>query len=293
MMRAIIHHSMLLLLPLSCLLVVHAFTARSRFLIRNTSSSINSIDHFHSQNTPHQQILLHLSNQANEGKDNDNSLNSFFSKISLSINPEIQKVTSEEERLRLEKEAALKELELKEEERALQVKNDSIPYLLLLALQFLPFLGNDRIISVSYFFGLAVCTVYVGGKQVTIEESEIVKKENALAAPIGASISIGLLYLLIKIGLDPGILYAIIVSLFGALSISDIGVPLLRNILPESFSTAKVKVPGELRKIFDIDEDVTELPLDGLSTLILGIACTVGYWSPIAMEQKFILSNCK
>ena len=291
MMRAIIPLSLLLLLPLSYY-HVHAFTTRFRFQIRNISSGINSIDSSPSQNSLRQRIL-HLSNQSNEGKDSNNSLNSFFSKINFSINPELQKLTSEEERLRLEKEANLRELELKEEERALQVKNDSIPYLLLLALQFFPLLGNERIISVLYFFGLAVCTVYVGGKQVTIEEGEIVKKENALAAPIGASVSIGFLYLLIKIGLDPGILYAIIVSLFGALSISDIGVPLLRNIFPESFSTAKVKVPEQLQKIVDIDEDVTELPLDGLSTLLLGIACTIGYWSPIAMEQKFILSNCK
>lgn len=117
------------------------------------------------------------------------------------------------------------------------------------------------------------------------------KKENALAAPIGASVSIGFLYFLIKMGLDPGILYAIAVSIFGALSISDIGVPLLRNVLPESFATTKIKVSNEIKKILKLDDEFDELPLDGLTTLFLGIACTIGYWSPIAMEQKFILSN--
>ena len=205
----------------------------------------------------------------------------------------IQQKPTEEELLRIQKMERLLELEAKEVERAQQVKNDAIPYLLLLLLQFTPLLGNDRIISVLYFFGVAVSTVYVGGRQITIEESEIVKKENALAAPIGASISIGFLYFLIKMGLDPGILYAIGVSAFGALSISDIGVPLLRNVLPESFATAKVNIPNKIKEIFKLDNEVEELPLDGLTTLFLGIVCTIGYWSPIAMEQKFILSNCK
>jgi hypothetical protein len=257
-----------------------------------TSTTIKSFTHHHNPAFTSNSCLK-SSPSNNNNDDNSNPFNSLFANIGLSINPQLQNKLSEEEQLRLAKEKVLLELEEKEVERAKQVKTDAIPYLFLLLLQFTPLLGNDRIISVLYFFGVAVSTVYIAGRQVTIEESEIVQKESALAAPIGASVSIGVLYFLIKMGLDPGILYAIIVSLFGALSISDIGVPILRNVLPDSFATAKVKVSEGVRKVFKIEDGVEELPLDGLVTLILGIACTVGYWAPTAMEQKFILSNCK
>lgn len=248
------------------------------------------------------------SNNINSTRSNDdknyNMINSFFSNIGSAIKlsttvqqkqkqQQLTKEEKEKELLRIQKRNILLELEMKEKERAQQVKKDAIPYILLLLLQFTPLLGNDRIISVLYFFGVAVCTVYVGGRQVTIEESEIVKKENALAAPIGASLSIGFLYVLIKMGLDPGILYAIAVSIIGALSISDIGVPLLRNLLPDSFAKTQIMVSDQVKSIFKLDDDVEELPLDGLITFFLGIVCTIGYWSPIAMEQKFILSNCE
>jgi len=201
-------------------------------------------------------------------------------------------VESEEERLKRLKREELLTLEEKEVERALKVKEDAIPYLLLLALQFLPLIGSDRIESITYFWGVATATVYVGGRQVTLEESEErVTSENALYAPIGASVSIGLLYVLIKAGFNPGALYAFGVTIFGALAISDIGVPLLRNVLPNSFAEAKVKVPGSISKSLGFGDE--DLPLDGLTTLILGIGCTAAYWAPVAMEQKFLVSNGK
>lgn len=269
-----------LLLSLSC--VVFDTRAFSPYIHREVSS----IHH-------HGRHLNKLSPLKTSPNNDSGSITSFLSNISLAAKSRIQQKPTQEDLLRIQKMERLLELEEKEVERAQQVKKDAIPYLVLLMLQFLPLLGNDRIISVSYFFGVAVSTVYVAGRQITIEEGEIVKKENALAAPIGASVSIGFLYFLIKMGLDPGILYAIAVSIFGALSISDIGVPLLRNVLPESFASTKIKVPNKIKKILKLDDDFDELPLDGLTTLFLGIACTIGYWSPIVMEQKFILSNCK
>jgi len=199
-----------------------------------------------------------------------------------------KKVESEKERLMRLKREELELLELNEKERAIQVQKDKLPYLLLFALQFLPLIGTDRILSVLYFWGVAVCTVYVGGRQVTLDE-ERVTKENALGAPIGASISIGLLYILIKNGLDPTSLYAIAVSLFGALAISDIGVPILRNIFPEDFATKNINIPKKVSRSLGIGTD--ELPLDGLVTLALGILCTGVYWAPVVMEQKFLVSN--
>jgi len=37
--------------------------------------------------------------------------------------------------------------------------------------------------------------------------------------------------------------------------------------------------------------DNPTLPLDGLITLGLGVLCTLIYWAPAAMEQKFLISN--
>lgn len=181
----------------------------------------------------------------------------------------------------------LERLELNEQERTIQVQKDKFPYFVLFALQFLPLVGNDRILSVLYFWGVAVTTVYLGGRQITLEE-ERVSKQNALGAPIGASLSIGLLYILIKNGVDIGALYAIGVSLFGALAISDVGVPILRNVFPENFATGKIKVSSE--KVAE-KLGVEELPLDGVVTLVLGLVCTAVYWAPVVMEQKFLVSN--
>jgi len=222
--------------------------------------------------------------------DVENPIASFMNNFKLQRQPAAP-VETEEERLKRLKREELMKLEEKEVERALKVKEDAIPYLLLLALQFLPLIGSDRIESIAYFWGVAVATVYVGGRQVTLEESETVSTENALYAPIGASISIGLLYALIKAGFNPAALYAFGVTVFGALAISDIGVPLLRNVLPSSFAEGKVKVPPRVSKAFGFGDE--DLPLDGLTTLILGIGCTAAYWSPIAMDQKFLVSNCK
>ena len=236
---------------------------------------------------PRGQSLILRSTQQD---DVQNPITSFINNFKIQRKPATP-VESEEERLKRLRREELLQLEEKEVERALQVKEDAIPYLFLLALQFLPLIGSDRIKSIAYFWGVATATVYVGGRQVTVQESDKVTAENALYAPIGASVSIGLLYVLIKAGFNPATLYAIGVSIFGALAISDIGVPLLRNVLPDSFAEAKVKVPDRISKALGFGGD--DLPLDGLTTLILGIGCTAAYWAPVAMEQKFLVSNGK
>ena len=122
-----------------------------------------------------------------------------------------------EKRLRLERLAKIEAGEVLRQER---MAEDKLGYLFLFSLQFLPLIGNDRLISVLYFFGVAVTTVYLGGRQEVVDTPEKVTRDNALYAPIGASLAIGGLYLLLKVGIDITALYAIMVTIFGALSIS-------------------------------------------------------------------------
>ena len=233
------------------------------------------------------------STSKDDAVDNSNAKNPFMAFTSLFQNgastaakPVVE--TEEERLLRLEREKR-EFLAQAEINRQIQVREDAIPYLIIFVLQLLPLLGSDRIFSITYFFGLAVATVYVGGRQETIEEPEQVTKENALYAPIGASISIGLLYALLKLGIDPTALYAVAVTLFGALAISDIGVPILRNVLPPSFAESELNVPDGLASKLKLNPPT--VPLDGVVTLALGVLCTAVYWAPIAMSQKFIVSN--
>ncbi len=195
-------------------------------------------------------------------------------------------IETEEEKQKRLKQERLAEIEIGELRRQQRVSEDKLGYLFLFALQFLPLVGSDRYLSIVYFFGLAVTTVYLGGRQEVIDKPEQVTKENALYAPVGASIAIGGLYLLLKNGIDPTSLYAIGVTIFGALCISDIGVPLLRNIVP-GVADEEIELPDGLAKKFDVDK----LPVDGLITLGLGVLCTLVYWTPIALENKFIVSN--
>ena len=195
-------------------------------------------------------------------------------------------IETEEEKQKRLKQERLAEIEIGELRRQQRVSEDKLGYLFLFALQFLPLVGSDRYLSIVYFFGLAVTTVYLGGRQEVIDKPEKVTKENALYAPVGASIAIGGLYLLLKNGIDPTSLYAIGVTIFGALCISDIGVPLLRNISP-GVADAEIELPDGLAKKFDVDK----VPVDGLITLGLGVLCTLVYWTPIALENKFIVSN--
>lgn len=122
-----------------------------------------------------------------------------------------------QQRLRVER---LAEIEAGEVRRQARVAEDKFGYLFLFALQLLPLIGSDRVESVVYFFGVAVCTVYLGGRQEVIDRPERVSRENALYAPVGASLAIGGLYLLLKMGIDITSLYAIMVTVFGALAIS-------------------------------------------------------------------------
>jgi hypothetical protein len=199
-----------------------------------------------------------------------------------------QPVETEEEKQKRLKQERLAEIELGEIRRQQRVSEDKLGYLFLFALQFLPLLGSDRYLSIAYFFGLAVTTVYLGGRQEVIDKPEKVSKQNALYAPVGASIAIGGLYFLLKNGIDPTALYAVGVTVFGALCISDIGVPLLRSLLPSiDFGTAEIELPEAIAKKLDVDR----VPLDGLITLGLGLLCTVVYWAPVALENKFLISN--
>mmetsp|Transcript_27535 Transcript_27535/g.43327 ORF Transcript_27535/g.43327 Transcript_27535/m.43327 type:complete len:437 (-) Transcript_27535:212-1522(-) len=209
----------------------------------------------------------------------------FFNNQATQQKTPIETEEEKQKRLKLER---LAEIEAGEIRRQQRVSEDKLGYLFLFALQFLPLIGNDRYLSIAYFFGLAVTTVYLGGRQEVIDAPEKVTKQNALYAPVGASLAIGGLYLLLKNGLDPTSLYAVGVTVFGALCISDIGVPLLRNLFPSvDFGTAEIELPEGIAKKLDVDR----LPIDGLITLGLGLLCTVVYWAPVALENKFIMSN--
>ena len=238
--------------------------------------------------------------EENEANDDPSRADDFFSSfvrnvmqqngfnVASAAPPAVPIETEEQKqkRLRLER---LARVEAGEARRQKRVAEDKFGYLFLFALQLLPLVGSDRVESILYFFGVAVTTVYLGGRQEVIDEPERVSRQNALYAPIGASVAIGGLYLLLKVGIDPTALYAIAVTIFGALAISDIGVPILRNVLPENFANAEVPIPKPLAEKLDLDKD--SLPLDGLVTLGLGVLCTLVYWAPAAMEQKFLVSN--
>mmetsp|Transcript_41591 Transcript_41591/g.71208 ORF Transcript_41591/g.71208 Transcript_41591/m.71208 type:complete len:465 (+) Transcript_41591:35-1429(+) len=228
-----------------------------------------------------------------KGEESNNFFTSLLNSVTQSgvSDEQIEQIESEEEkqkRLRLER---LEEIENGELRRQQRVAEDKFGYLFLFALQLLPLLGNsDRIVSIIYFFGVAVTTVYLGGRQEVIDKAERISRDNALYAPIGASIAIGGLYLLLKVGIDITTFYTIMVTLFGALAISDIGVPILRNLFPNiDFANAEVPVSEGLAEKLDLDKPA--LPLDGLLTLGLGVLCTLVYWAPAAMEQKFLISN--
>jgi len=203
---------------------------------------------------------------------------------------QITVVETEEEKQKRLRQERLAEIEEGEVRRQQRVSEDKFGYLFLFALQLLPLVGSDRVESILYFLGVAVTTVYLGGRQEVIDKPEQVSQKNALYAPIGASFAIGGLYLLLKVGIDPTSLYAVAITIFGALAISDIGVPILRNVFPNvDFANAEVAIPKILAEKLDLDKPT--LPLDGLVTLGLGIVATLLYWAPAAMEQKFLVSN--
>lgn len=217
--------------------------------------------------------------------------NNFFASLFQGATLAKPAETEEEKRRRLRRErlAAIEEGEVRRRDR---VAEDAPFYLLLLSLQLLPLIESvDRhYASLAYFLGVACTTVYLGGRQEVIDAPERIPRDAALIAPITASLAIGGLYLLLKAGIDVTVLYAAGVTVFGALAVSDIGVPILRNLLPGvDFAEAEVTVPPAVAERLDLDKPA--LPLDGLITLGLGIAFTVAYWSPVAMEQKFLVSN--
>ncbi len=100
-------------------------------------------------------------------------------------------------------------IESGEKRRQSRVAEDKFAYLFLFAPQLLPLLGSDRIESITYFFGMAVTTIYLGRRQEVIDKPEKVTKDNALYAPIGASLAIGGVFTLLKVGIDVTSLYAI------------------------------------------------------------------------------------
>ena len=258
----------------------HSHTSRKRY----TTSTFNRMIQVHGTSANEETI---------DEDTNNNFLTSLFKGLTQNnIDKQIiqQPIETEEEkkkRLRLER---LEEIEAGEVRRQVRVSEDKYVYLFILTLQFLPLLGNERYLSILYFSGVAVSTVYLGGRQEVIDKPEQVSRDNALYAPVGASLAIGGLYLLLKNGIDITSFYAVVVTLFGALSISDIGVPILRNIFPNvDFSTAEIPVSDAVAEKLDLDKPA--LPLDGLITLGFGILCGIIYWLPIAMENKFIVSN--
>lgn len=173
-----------------------------------------------------------------DSQEQDSDIGNFFTSLFNNNNespaPIVTKETEEEKqkRLRAERLVIIEEGEVRRQQR---VSDDKYIYLFLFTLQFLPLLGNHRVLSVIYFFGVAVSTVYLGGRQEVIDAPEKVSRNNALYAPIGASISIGGLYLLLKVGIDITSFYAVVVTLFGALAISGKNVCAFKEYLCAPF----------------------------------------------------------
>lgn len=256
--------------------------------------------HRHRQAAPSKQCGIITSTKLDGMSNDDNknfieSLTKLFKQANSDTNGNVSFFQSKEAAIETEKAKQkrllrIAEIESGELRRQSRVAEDKFAYLFLFALQLLPLLGSDRIESIAYFFEMAVTTIYLGGRQEVIDIPEIVTKDNALYAPIGASLAIGGLYTLLKVGIDITSLYAIIVTIFGALAISDIGVPLLRNTFP-GVDFAKTDVPLPKIVADKLNLDKPSLPLDGLVTLGLGVLCTLIYWAPASMEQKFLISN--
>jgi hypothetical protein len=151
----------------------------------------------------------------------DMSENNFLSFLVRNKEPQsVVPIETEEQRVKRLRNERLAEIESGEIRRQERVAEDKFAYLFLFALQLLPLVGNDRTIIITYFFGVAVTTVYLGGRQEVIDKPERVEKDKALYAPIAASIAIGGLYLLLKVGIDISSVYAAGVTVFGALAIS-------------------------------------------------------------------------
>eukprot|EP00587_Corethron_hystrix_P004966 CAMPEP_0113312650 /NCGR_PEP_ID=MMETSP0010_2-20120614/9402_1 /TAXON_ID=216773 ORGANISM="Corethron hystrix, Strain 308" /NCGR_SAMPLE_ID=MMETSP0010_2 /ASSEMBLY_ACC=CAM_ASM_000155 /LENGTH=414 /DNA_ID=CAMNT_0000168531 /DNA_START=208 /DNA_END=1452 /DNA_ORIENTATION=+ /assembly_acc=CAM_ASM_000155 len=200
-------------------------------------------------------------------------------------------VISDEARVRVERGAFI---DAGEKIRTERVSEDAVPYLILAAVQFLPFLSTDKYAGAIYFITMAVMTVYVGGRQYAIDGGERVEKQNALYAPIGASVALFLLYGLLKFGIDPTIVYSSVAALFGALAVGDQFTPLLRAAVPwDDFADKQISVPKPVGKFLSSTSESQEtLPLDGVLALGLGIALLAIYWSPaIAITDKFLVSN--
>lgn len=106
-----------------------------------------------------------------------------------------EKIETEEEKLRRLKLERLAEIEAGEVRRQQRVSEDKLGYLFLFLLQFLPLIGSDRVLSIAYFFGLAVTTVYLGGRQEVIDAPEKISQKIAIYAlylhlfPLGCCIS--------------------------------------------------------------------------------------------------------
>ena len=157
------------------------------------------------------------SGKTNEDTNNKNS-NNFLTSLFNSSEEEGEEDKKQKERqLRIQN---LNMIEAGEKRRQQRVYEDKFLYLFIFALQFLPLFGNNRYLSIGYFFSMAVTTVYLGGRQEVIEKAEQVSRNNALYAPIGASLAIGGLYLLLKVGIDVTSFYAVLVSIFGTLAIA-------------------------------------------------------------------------
>lgn len=105
---------------------------------------------------------IFASSETSENTQNTNPFKKIFDSIlSPSKTVLVPVETEEQKRIRLELERR-QELADAENRRAVQTKEDAIPYLLLLSIQFLPLVSTDRAVGIFYLFGIALGTVYVG-----------------------------------------------------------------------------------------------------------------------------------
>lgn len=105
---------------------------------------------------------IFASSETSENTQNTNPFKKIFDYILSPSKTVLVPVETEEQkriRLKLERRQELVDAEIR---RAVQTKEDAIPYLLLLSIQFLPLVSTDRAVGIFYLFGIALGTVYVG-----------------------------------------------------------------------------------------------------------------------------------
>ena len=104
--------------------------------------------------------ILNLAKSPDES--GNNIFSNIFSRVDAMTAPTpVKKDLSDEEK----REMRRKQLDDGEIRRQVRVREDAIPYIALLCLQFLPLVGSSKEITLAYFMGVASITVFVAARQ--------------------------------------------------------------------------------------------------------------------------------